>query len=569
MNMRSQKRRLSAAIVAPLALSSLAVTFPLPSVAAVQEGNTGTAKSVAADSKYGLVWHEKCDEWVTLSGMECGTLTAPMDYTDPSKGDVSLFVTKVAAKDQDNKLGAIFINPGGPGGGGAQFTSFFARIAGEKAAEQFDFIGIDPRGTAMSTPRFDCGPMHGPDVPFFPLTSADRINTLEANKLFRQACVEQGNEIGKYMTTADLARDIDLARESLGEEKINFFGISYGTHVAATVANMFPEKVRTVAAVSAIDPVQWATGYQFDNVKTPAFQRIASANGAAEEWAAAFEECKKAGIEKCAAANTIDEDWKLLHDKGRHFTFTIDGRPMRYDDVTFALMSNGYIPGGVLQGLDLIHVAANQLRDEKSAPEVERSAAQLVSASRRNVGLGVPVDVLAKFAPHVPLVTERNNRSGNLGAGKAIAWYSQSMLGVLCSDTMNPFDETQAFSAQERNRRILPGEGEGRTWQGGACMNWPLKGQNAYFGPFDKKTAAPMLIVQNEFDGATPYKLGALKLQQMSPGARMILTKGGYGHAPYLDGKCSKPYLEEYFTTGKVPAEDVVCTPDRGLFDYR
>lgn len=556
--------------IAALAAASLALTgvMAAPSHAVSTEGSTAASPTVT--SPVGTItWLEDCEAWITRNGMECGTLTAPMDYTNPSKGDVHLFMTRVPAKDQANKKGTIFINPGGPGEGGAQYTSFFAQILGDNTATHFDIIGIDPRGLGDSRPAFRCGNPQGPNVPAFPLKDSDIAPTNQANAAFREACLKHSGEIGKYMSTADLARDINLASELLGEDKINFAGISYGTHVAATLSNMFSHKVGAVAAISALDPQQWSTGYGNDSAKTPAFQRIGSTEGAREAWTAAMDQCVAVGPDKCDAAPTIKEDWDLLHRAGRLAVMNVDGTNMTYDEAARALTGKGYTPRGFVEGLDLVTLLAKSLRDQPIAPEERERLTEQLAKTARDAAvpqLGVPDDVLRDYVKDLPARDARSETPSS-SIYNALAWQMTSLVGVLCGDTDNPTSDAALVDAQRRNRNILPGVGEVRTWQSGACVNWPLKAQNPYKGPFTASTQIPMLILQNEFDTATPYKLGALALQRQAPGSRIVLSKGGFGHAPYLDETCTKPYLDNYFMTGQVPDRDVACTPAKGLFD--
>lgn len=558
--------RHAAPATAVLALASIVLTTAQPSLAAPTEATEHSA-TFSPSPQHGLTWDTPCPQWAIDREHECGTLTVPMDYFDPSKGDIELFVTKRPADDQDNKMGTLFTNPGGPGVPGAQYTRFFAKYSGEDTRKHFDIIGIDPRGLPSSSHPFFCGYAKGPRVPVFPLNTNDYVDMQEGNKIFRDECVKKGNEIGNYMSAADLARDINLANDSLGEDKINFSGVSYGTHVATTLANMFPNKIRTVAAISALDPVQWTTGYGLDGLRTPAFQRVGSADGAKATWAAAIDACEKAGVEKCAVAETIREDWDLLHAEGRDATFHIGRKKFTYDTLADELVWFGYLPDTIRLGLNYVSSAASQLRGEEVNDVVEKEVASFANPSRHINRLGVPEVELADDPDAALREGMGDSAIANLQRGFVLAWSDQPMMGIMCGETINPVDPTQMIGAQQRNRELVPGEGESRSWYGAACINWPFKGQNAYKGPFNKKPSAPMLIIQNEYDTATPYRLGAKKLHEMTPDSRMILLKDGFGHAAYRSERCSISHLNEYFMTGNVPDQDLVCSPEEKLFE--
>lgn len=566
---RPHLRAISPALAAAT-LTSAVLALAQPSQAvSTTDSALGLASNVETSAKHGIQWLDSCDGERPDSKTRCGHLIAPLDYEDHSKGDVKLYFKMLLAEDQANKKGTIFGNPGGPGAGGARYAEFFSAQLGANARKHFDIIGLDPRGLGKSTPRFDCGRSKGPYVPAFPLTDDDVNRTNIANENFQESCVNEGNEIAKHMTTADLARDINLAVDSLGEKSINFMGFSYGTYVGATLNNMFPDKVRTIAAIGALDPVQWATGYYFDGLRTPSFQRVRSADGAAELWAAAINECEKAGPDTCEPAKTIRQDWKTLHEKGRDAEITVGSQKRDYTQITEDLTTKAYTPSAVYTGLKLISSAGKQLRGEAVDRRHIRELKEFINKPNQNRGLGVPLEEAT------PEKTSGNRWMwgpkrpwSSLGGNKAFAWGAEGMVGVMCSDSMNPVEPEVLIDAQRRNREILPGEGEFRTWQSAACINWPFKPNDVYRGPFNKTSKANMLILTNEFDGATPYKQGALKLREMTPNSKLILVKGGFGHAPYKYKECSRQYLDDYFMTGKTPQDDVVCTPRRGLFDW-
>lgn len=567
---RPHLRAISKALAA-VTFTSAVIALAQPSQAAISSTSQTPESAIDSglSSKYGIQWLDSCDDARSRRDIRCGYLIAPLDYNDHSKGDVKLFLKMLPAQDQANKKGTIFGNPGGPGAGGSRYTSFFANQLGESARKHFDVIGLDPRGLGKSTPRFDCGQSKGPYVPVFPLTEDDVVQTRKANENFQESCVAEGNEIGKYMTTADLARDINLAVDSLGEKHINFMGFSYGTFVGATLNSMFPEKVRTIAAIGAVDPVQWSTGYYFDGLRTPSFQRVRSADGAAELWAAAIAECEKVGPDTCEPADTIRQDWETLHEKGRDATLYVGGQKRDYAQITKDLATKAYMPSAIYTGLKLISSAGKQLRGEAVDTRHLRELEAFVNKPSGSPGLGVPLEeTLPESSARSPWMPHVRQQQRSSGGNKVLAWGSQGMVGVMCSDSMNPVEPEVLIDAQRRNREILPGEGEFRTWQSAACVNWPFKPQDAYRGPFTKTSNASMLILSNEFDGATPYKQGALKLREMTPNSKLILVKGGFGHAPYKYKECSRKYLDDYFMTGQTPQNDVVCTPRKGLFDW-
>jgi pimeloyl-ACP methyl ester carboxylesterase len=186
-----------------------------------------------------------------------GTLLVPVDYSDPSLGNFRLFLIRRRANDQDHRIGSLLINPGGPGASGASFAQGADFNFGTELLDRFDIIGWDPRGTYNTAPAIDCIEdydhyLTGVDVT--PDTPAARQRGIDLAKQFEDLCVEKNGPILQHVGTNDSARDIDSIRRALGEDKISYFGFSYGSELGATWATLFPDTVRAIVTDGAKDP---------------------------------------------------------------------------------------------------------------------------------------------------------------------------------------------------------------------------------------------------------------------------------------------------------------------------
>jgi len=193
-----------------------------------------------------------------IPDIDCAKVVVPLDYADPSRSDpvVTLHLTRSRAKEPTNRIGILFVNPGGPGAGAAsQVERFSSYTAYGHIARYFDVIGVDWRGTGDSTPTIDC--IEDADLEALRAVPAEAVEerSLEHSKEVLATCrTTLGDDFLSRVDVETVARDHDLVRAALGEEVINFFGASYGTLLAATYATLFPERVRAFVLDGSVNP---------------------------------------------------------------------------------------------------------------------------------------------------------------------------------------------------------------------------------------------------------------------------------------------------------------------------
>jgi pimeloyl-ACP methyl ester carboxylesterase len=187
---------------------------------------------------------------------ECAELRVPIDYDDLSVGTFRISVLRAAAQDQDNRLGSIVVNPGGPGGSGVDYAYNADYIFSPEITDVYDVVGFDPRGVAMSEP-ISCFTPEELDENFAADSKPDNEEeitaTLEESEAFAKKCAENTENL-EHFTTAETARDMDILRAALGEKKLNYVGKSYGTYLGTLYANIFPDKVGRFVLDGAVDP---------------------------------------------------------------------------------------------------------------------------------------------------------------------------------------------------------------------------------------------------------------------------------------------------------------------------
>ncbi|MGW4615889.1 alpha/beta fold hydrolase, partial [Rhodococcus triatomae] len=181
--------------------------------------------------------------WSTCGkNLECATIKVPQEYTEPDGAQIPLAVMRHRATDPDHRIGSLIFNPGGPGVPATETLRNLPKTAGTPGAfspallARFDVIAMDPRGVGGSQAvrcltdeqRADFGTAFDPAVPGgkpLPRLLADAA-------AFTDGCVQhQSKGFLASLSTDNVARDIDQVRSALGEDKITYYGLSYGTVV--------------------------------------------------------------------------------------------------------------------------------------------------------------------------------------------------------------------------------------------------------------------------------------------------------------------------------------------------
>src|SRR5215217_1911442 len=143
-----------------------------------------------------------------LNGLECATVQAPLDYTQPDGRALTLSLAKRKATGTP-RLGTLFLNPGGPGVSGRELVEGFD----SKGLERYDLIGWDPRGTNDSTPVqcFSKGSDYDRylSVDVSPDDDAELDVQISADRGFGQVCLSKSGSLLQHISTAETVRDLD------------------------------------------------------------------------------------------------------------------------------------------------------------------------------------------------------------------------------------------------------------------------------------------------------------------------------------------------------------------------
>ena len=299
--MRPIPRRLMAMASAVALTAGLLSVSTAPSAEAA--GPSPTSKVEKRRSK--AVKTPKLDWYKCYEYARCATVKVPLDYDKPKGKKVQLALLKVPAKNQKKKIGTLFVNPGGPGGSGTEIAYYSPYIFSPAVTDRFDVVGFDPRGIAFSQ-NVKCFPSARKNDPVlntiysaaFPYGAKQEKAFIKAYGKHAKACSTTGKPLSGSMSTAEVARDMDLLRRAVGDKKLTYFGFSYGSYLGEVYANMYPNRVRALAIDGVLDPVAWAGTKK--TASTPMGTRLGSAAGASKALRETLVRCDKAGPTKCA-----------------------------------------------------------------------------------------------------------------------------------------------------------------------------------------------------------------------------------------------------------------------------
>ncbi len=189
--------------------------------------------------------------------MQCASLRVPLDYGRPDGTKITLALSQVpATAPAAKRQGILLVNPGGPGASGLGMAAFVASGLTPAVASEYDIIGFDTRGVGSSVPAISCDPSFfaGVRPDYIPATKAAEQVQVSRAKAYAASCGQKYGWLLPYLTTENIARDMDSIRAALGQQKLSYFGYSYGTYIGQVYATLFPGRVRRMVLDSTVDP---------------------------------------------------------------------------------------------------------------------------------------------------------------------------------------------------------------------------------------------------------------------------------------------------------------------------
>lgn len=496
---------------------------------------------------------------------ECATASVPLDTVRPGADRIELQVIRRPASDPARRLGALFFNPGGPGGKGTDDLPAWIDAFPPALLQRFDLVSWDPRGIGRSTAVRCFGSLQEERefkarmAPGFPVGDEQVQQQAGLQASFNQRCAQRAGSLLEHVSTADSARDMDHLRRALGEARMNYLGVSYGTLLGATYANLFPDRVRAMVLDGNMDPV----AYFEDEPLAGTTLRIDNDLATAETLQQFAARCAAAGTARCGFAAT---DAAATAAKFEALAARLAAQPVAVDafpgvsftepallSITaawlFVVREAGGFPGwsalaGLLQDLwvasggDAATPVSGTVRPASVSSAASRPASSRSTSAR----------------PTAQAAADDSAYDSDGGA-----W------AVQCGESPNPRDplaypQVAAFAVARAGRIGAAG-----AWGDAPCATWPARAASTHAGPWNRATA-PILVIGNRYDPSTAYS-SSVRMASLLANAR-LLTVEGYGHTVLLNpSRCASDAQAAYFIDGTLPPQGTTCVQDTQPFE--
>lgn len=478
----------------------------------------GAAIAAARAAKAGVDWKDCPEDWGLAAPIQCGWVTVPLDYARPDGKKIRLAVDRIGnTGGADARQGSLVYNPGGPGGSGLRFP---ARVTSKNAiwanaAKAYDFVGFDPRGVGHSAPISCVDPQEfvkAPKADPVPDSEADKRAQRKLAAEYADGCAERSGWMLPHMTTPNTARDLDVIRAALGDRKLNYVGVSYGTYLGAVYGTLFPGHVRRMVLDSVVNPSKEKIWYQANLDQDVAFERRW------KDW----------------------QDWVAKNDATFHLGDTRAEVQAQWLKLRATAEKNPV--GGVVGPAELIGFF-------QSAPYYDSSWVPVATVFSAYVA-GDTQALVDAAAPDL------SDTAGNASSENGNAVYT----AVECADAKWPTDWRTWDRDNTRLHKDYPFLTWSNAWMNLPCATWPGPQRTPVTVRTGKGLPA-VLIVQSTRDAATPYE-GAVELHKRFRGSRLITEKDAGSHGvTNLTNPCINTRVDTYLLSGGTDRSDVTCAP--------
>ena len=469
--------------------------------------NSASSTSAAPFVPASFVW-KACDDSASTTSVQCSTLEVPYDYDNPSAGTFSLYVKLRPATNPSLRIGSMMVNPGGPGFGGSALADDSSYYFSTDLTDHFDIIAWDPRGTGKSTPSVDCvddyDQYFGIDSP--PDTPEEKQALIDASQAFNDECMANSGEILPYISTQASATDMNSIRQALGEDKISYFGFSYGSELGATWATMFPQTVRAAVLDGAVDPRA-----------TSAEEGMAQAKGFDGQLATFLATCSKNKACEFYNGGKSEAAFDSL-------ILELDAKPL--------VVSADRTP--VTQGVAFTAVAQAMYSDYYW-PQLEKALAD----AQQGDGAGL-----------LKLYDDYYQRKDDGSYGNEL----EAFLAISCLDDPGATSIQEVDDAVQGFIAVAPRLGANFGY-GYSCALWPVK--PAVKVGVTGKGAGPIVVIGTTGDPATPLASTRKMAAALEQGILLIVEANQ--HTGYGTNDCVNTAVDSYLIDLTVPVSETTC----------
>jgi pimeloyl-ACP methyl ester carboxylesterase len=486
-----------------------------PASGSTQQATGGTAEPAAVPG--GLEeYYAQDPQWQGCEqdqgGFECATVSAPLDYADPDGDSIELALVRSAGAGEDAPH--LLLNPGGPGVSGVDMVlEGLDYVVSADVQDHYTVVGFDPRGVSRSTPvtcLTDEELDEAREGHVDPSTDQGLEQLRQAAREFAEACDEHTGEVLGHVDTESSARDMDLLRAVLGDERLHFLGFSYGTDLGATYAGLFPQNVGRMVLDGAMDPSLPESEVTLAQAE--------SYEKALRDWAAyclAGSDCPLSGTPE----NAVAQLQRLLEEVEQSPLTASDGRQVPVST---------FVSGMILA-----------LNAEENWPVLTMAVQEAMDGSP---------DLMLHLADLSAGRDEDGTYDSNVTA---------AITAVKCLDGPVPADTASMRDQAAQLDEASPTLGRFLAYSGLYCAVWPEAPVGAP-APVSAPGAAPIVVVGTTGDTATPYEWAPQLAEQLE--SAVLVTWEGQGHTAYgRAGDCIEGAVDAYLIDGTVPEDGLTC----------
>ncbi|QNO37104.1 alpha/beta fold hydrolase [Protaetiibacter sp. SSC-01] len=449
------------------------------------------------------------------TGLQCAAATAPLDWADPAGDTIELALIRQPATGGKAR-GSLLVDPGGPGGSGVDFIRDSIDFAtSETLQREFHVVGFDPRGVGASTPVQCTADDAELDDFIYGIVAGERGSDAwitaaeERNRQFGLGCLEHTGPLLEHVDTISAARDLDLLRAVLGDEKLSYIGYSYGTYLGARYAELYPDRAGRLVLDGAVDP----STTEFD-------VSLTQARGFEGALTAYLEDCLER--EECPFGGTVEAARTRIAELLRQ----LDARP--------------------LAGRDGRRLGASTMFSAIILPLYNRGNwVYLDELFQETFDGGSDT---AFFLADVYNDREAGGTYSSNG--------TESFIAINCLDYPSDGDRDTMRAQAAQLAEEAPVFGPWMAYGGAQCPQWPFA-STVERGPISAPGSPDILVIGTTNDPATPYVWAQALASQLERGH--LVTHRGEGHTAYGDSECVTEIADAYLVDGVVPAADPMC----------
>ncbi|WP_156725937.1 alpha/beta hydrolase [Streptomyces apocyni] len=446
---------------------------------------------------------------------QCATMKAPLDWDEPEGDTIGIALIRAEAVGEQNRIGSLIFNFGGPGGSGVATLPAFAE-GYETLRTRYDLVSFDPRGVGRSAPvtcedeeRLD--ELNQEDST--PDTPAEERTLVEITQTFGAACEQNSGEVLPHVRTTDAARDLELLRQVLGDDALHYFGISYGTELGGVYARLFPEKVGRAVFDAVVDPTL-----------TPEEGSLGQAKGfqlALENYA---KDCTSK-VEDCPVGDTPQE----VQDRIAELLRDLDANPL---------------PGS----------------GERELTQTAATGGIAQSLYSQDFWEYLTEGLLEAYAGSGQILMSLSDAMNGRNPDGTYSNIQAANTAINCADAKPRYSVADVKAKLPEFREASPIFGDYLAWGMLGCRDWPVEGA-ADHPDVSAGGSAPILVIGNTGDPATPYAGAKRMVEALGEGVGVELTYKGEGHGAYDSGNaCVQKAVNGYLLDGETPSSGTVCS---------